>query len=141
MTTGISPGDKIENKSVWLSDTENDSVRMSSLKKTGSILRFHKAMEKESIVDNNGVESTSLRMSGLGEIIGGLEKISSILYYDRMTKKRLIVNDNGVGFTSLEISGLGEISLSLYCKRRLQYRRNTFKGYPTCFCIKSSILL
>lgn len=65
MIMGISPKDKIKSKCFWLSDIENDDVGINSLGKAGSSLCHKKVMEKRWMVDDNGIGSTGLGISGL----------------------------------------------------------------------------
>ena len=75
--------------------------------------------KKRSIVNNNGIKTTGLRISELG--ISG-----SSLRLQRATEKRSIVkskvDDNGVGTTRLGISELGVTDLSLHCEREIEKR-------------------
>lgn len=109
-------------------------VGINSLKITDSSLHYKRATEKESTVDKNGVETTRLTISRLRVNNSGL-------YYEKITKKGLIVDNNDIRTNGFRMSDLGEIGSSFCYNRHLQYQQSIFKGAPTCFYIKSSILL
>lgn len=55
-------------------------IGMSSLKKLSLNLYYNKVTEKDSTVDNNGIRSTSLGISGLGQINSNLRCKGCLLY-------------------------------------------------------------
>lgn len=74
MIIEILPKNRIENKDIWLSDTRNNGVGISSLEEADSNLYHDGVTEKGSTVDNNGIRYTCLSISDL-------RKISSSLYH------------------------------------------------------------
>lgn len=95
--------------------------------------------------NQNGIEISGLDIcatetrSTVG--INSLGVPGSSLHYEGETEKRTIIDDNRIRTTGLGMSSLGEIGSSLRHNGRLQHRQGSFKGLPTCFYIKSSILL
>lgn len=63
---------KIRSKNIWLSNTRNNSVKISDLGEAGSSLHYDKTIRKGSTVNNNGVKPTGLGMSSLGGINSSL---------------------------------------------------------------------
>lgn len=151
MVKDISPKDKIENKDIWLLDTKNNDKVSIGWKNYGTIIynantkSFNNIEIWETALTGSTDDENELRISGLktGLVmrIRSLGKVSSSLHYKKVREKESMIYNNCIRSTRFGISSEGKIGSSLHYERHLQRCQGISKALPTCFYIKSSILL